>query len=335
MNGQAVTAITAPAALVTVTGQVPDPPEPQLRLTRISGKTRYQTGLEIAECLKEFAGITQFENICVTTGTNFADATSGTYLAIVKNAPVILIGDSNGKTILNQVRTYIQENLAPGGTLYVLGGELAVKEEWIAGLTDEAHIRRISGSTRYMTNLAILKEAGFTGGEILVATGENYPDSLSASSGGLPILLVRDKLTRQQKEYLAGMTSLRFTVLGGELAVSEDVVSELEQYGSVTERLAGRSRYYTSTMLSEHFFPAASHVILATGEDFPDALAGGVLAYRMGAPVVLTTAGRTDIAAEYVGGLDAQTGVILGGTLGITDEDVLEVFGLEENEMQP
>ena len=329
VNGQEVTAITAPVALVTVTGQIPDPPQPQTELQRISGTTRYQTGLAIADCLKEYAGIEQFENICVTTGTNFADATSGTYLAICKNAPIILIGDSNGKTMLNLVRAYMQEDLAPGGTLYVLGGEGAVKEEWIAGLTDEAHIKRISGSTRYLTNLAILREAGFTGGEILVATGENYPDSLSASSSGLPILLVKDKLTKSQKAFLADLTGLKFTILGGKNAVSEDIVSELAQYGTVTERLEGFTRYYTSTLLSEHFFPAASCVVLATGEDFPDALAGGVLAYRMGAPVVLTPAGKTDIAAKYVGGLDEQTGVILGGTLCITDEDVQAVFGLE------
>ena len=78
-----------------------------------------------------------------------------------------------------------------GGTIYILGGTGAVPEEWIEGF-EGYRMKRLSGSSRYTTNLEVLREAGIPeGSEILIATGENFADSLSASSTGKPILLVK------------------------------------------------------------------------------------------------------------------------------------------------
>jgi putative cell wall-binding protein len=61
-------------------------------------------------------------------------------------------------------------------------------------------------------------------------------------------------------------------------------------YGVVTvERIAGNDRYETAAMVSYHGFPfGATNVVVATGEEWADALVGGPLASFVGGPVLLT-----------------------------------------------
>jgi putative cell wall-binding protein len=54
------------------------------------------------------------------------------------------------------------------------------------------------------------------------------------------------------------------------------------------ERLAGTDRYATSAAIAARFFPAAVvATYVATGENFPDALAAGPAAASWGGPLVL------------------------------------------------
>ena len=55
-------------------------------------------------------------------------------------------------------------------------------------------------------------------------------------------------------------------------------------------RLAGGDRYATAAAIATAAFPSgAETVVVATGENFPDALAGNYLAGTLGAPILLTT----------------------------------------------
>ena len=56
-------------------------------------------------------------------------------------------------------------------------------------------------TTQCFSNIkAILKEAGIETEPILICSGKNFPDSLSASATQKPIILVGDVLTEQQEE---------------------------------------------------------------------------------------------------------------------------------------
>jgi putative cell wall-binding protein len=61
------------------------------------------------------------------------------------------------------------------------------------------------------------------------------------------------------------------------------------------ERLAGHNRFATAAAVSHSAFPkpgSAAAVVLARGDEYPDALAGGPLALARGAPILLTKPGR-------------------------------------------
>ena len=298
---------------------------------RIYGSSRYKTSLGIAERVRELMGVEKFSSIILTVGTNFADATSGAYLSIQKGAPILMLNPDNaGSRTL--VFNYVKEHLAEDGVVYVLGGELAISESWLAELADFNCVR-LAGNTRYATNIAILQEAGVTGGEILVATGLDFPDSLSASAVNIPILLVDGKggtLKQAQIEFLESLTEpATFTILGGELAVSPEFETALAQYGSVNaERISGASRYQTSVMIARQYFSAPENALLARADEFPDGLCGGILAHLMNAPMILTQAGKQKAAREYALEANLSTGTVLGGSGYITDEVVRNILHL-------
>ena len=256
----------------------------------------------------------------VAYGQNFPDALTGSYLAAVKSAPILLTDPSADAQLL----AYLHSNLGPKGKVYILGGTSAVTQSF----EDEARnmgyeVKRLKGAGRYETNLAILEEAGVnTTDDVLIATGKNYADSLSASATGLPMLLVDKKLTEEQKAFLA-TTSMEFVILGGTGAVSTEVEAELASMGTVT-RVKGANRYDTSAEIAKRYFDNPRAAVLAYAQGFPDGLCGGPLAISMGAPMILTSNDNYTPADAYIEGI--TSGVVTGGTGRISDETVWNIF---------
>ena len=165
--------------------------------------------------------------------------------------------------------------------------------------------------------------------EILVCTGQNFADSLSASATGLPILLVNSKtnsLTNEQKIFLKMWGGSKMTIIGGNAAVSNSLKNALSSYGNVN-RISGSNRYETSTLIANTYFKNPTSICIAYGKNFPDGLCGGPLAYTTKGPLVLTNAGNESYAANYV---DANTtiksGYVLGGTSAISDSTIGKIF---------
>ena len=290
---------------------------------RIYGADRYLTAMKVADQLKENLGIEKFQTVVVACGTDFADALSGSYLANQKNAPILLVRNRNQE--MNKVKAYIQENLVPGGTVYILGGTNAVPAAMETGL-ESFKISRLGGATRYETNLLILKEAGVKkGDDILVCTGKDFADCLSASAVKMPILLVKDSLNKNQKVYLNDIQGGKLYIIGGKVAVNEKLETALGAYGT-TERISGATRYYTSTAVAQKFFPDSKCAVLVYGLNFPDGLCGGALANSMNAPVILVANGKQAAAVSYAESCGTNNGVVLGGTKLISDAVAKSIF---------
>jgi putative cell wall-binding protein len=99
---------------------------------------------------------------------------------------------------------------------------------------------------------------------------------------------------------------------------SELRVWDLSNEPHMMKRLAGANRYATGVALSQDMTSAAT-VVIATGKDFPDALAGAPLAYAVHGPVLLTDPGAlpSSVASE-VARLGATKAYILGGTKSVS-----------------
>ena len=302
---------------------------------RIAGNDRIATALAVATELKNVLGVDKFDTIIIAAGgsgsdkTKFADALSGSYLASVKKAPILLYTKG---ALAEANLAFIKENLSKNGTIYLLGGEAAVPAEVSAALAGFT-VKRLKGNDRYETNRVILNEVGLDDAEeVLIATGTNFADCLSASATGLPIMLVKGtntELNAQQIEFLNGLKGKKFTILGGEAAVSAELEAAIEAViGADVERIKGEKREETSTMIAQKYFPKAKFALVAYSKNYPDGLAGGVLANALGAPLLLTNSGNEKYASAYIEETGIESGCILGGTSVVTDKTAKIIFGL-------
>lgn len=292
---------------------------------RLAGSNRFDTAFKVADQMKENLGIARFDSVIVASGTSFADALAGSYLASVKDAPILL---SYNDAYNEQVKSYIKSNLNQGGTVYILGGQAAVPASMEEGLTG-FNVKRLAGSDRFGTNLAILEEAGVEGKDMLVCTGGDFADSLSASAAGLPILLVWQSLTEEQRAFLEG-TGGALYVIGGTGAVSDGLMDEISIYGP-TVRLGGSNRFETSVLIAETFFGSPENAVLAYARNYPDGLCGGALASTLDAPLILTMTKYESAAADYIQSRSIGKATILGGTGLISDSAVRTIFALAQD----
>jgi len=87
------------------------------------------------------------------------------------------------------------------------------------------------------------------------------------------------------------------------------------------QRLAGIDRYQTAVEISKKGWEESKSVVLARGDDFPDALAGTLLAHERGAPVLLTRPGKIpkEVVKE-IDRLEAEKIYLLGGEAAVSPE---------------
>lgn len=284
---------------------------------RIYGTSRYTTSFGLGDQLKKEFGVEKFDHVIIASGTKFADALSGSYLAVVKKAPIIIVNSEKPDT-MKAAKDFLRNELDENGTVYILGGTSAVSKEMENGLN--YRVVRLAGKDRYETNLKILEEAGVEGKDILIATGKSFADSLSASAAGLPILLVGNQVTNRQKALLE--SAGQKIVLGGTGAVSDEVMKAV----GAKERLGGKTRYETSVMIAERLVKHPKGAVLAYASKFPDGLCGGPLAYATNSPLILTKPGNTEAAGRYVQKYELKGGIVIGGTSLISEEAVDSIF---------
>ena len=139
--------------------------------------------------------------------------------------------------------------------------------------------------------------------------------------GGPLLLVTPDAVPAETRQELERLAVERIVVLGGPSAVGAQVEEQLTAIAPVT-RLAGESRFGTAAAIARHAWPdGAQDVLVATGADFADALAGGAAAGAFAAPVLLVT--RDAIPAETAAELDRlapQRITVLGGTAAVSPE---------------
>ena len=298
--------------------------DPEGKYIRLYGSTRYDTCMAIADRLKKDMGVDTFPAAVVASGEDYPDALAGAYLAKMKKAPILLVNDAK----VDAAAEYIRSNVAPGGQIYLLGGESVVPDSLRGGLAGY-DVRRLGGCDRYETNLLILREAGVADEDILVCSGMAYADGLSASASGLPVVLVSDNLRDEQRQFLAGTGSWQYFIIGGTGVVNESIEQSLKVFGEVT-RLGGATRYQTSVMTAERLYGRdAKSVTFAYGLSFPDGLCGGPLALNGRGPLILASANPSDnaAAAAYVRGFKPGRVYVLGGASLIDDNAVLSMLG--------
>ncbi|HTS14224.1 MAG TPA: cell wall-binding repeat-containing protein [Candidatus Sulfotelmatobacter sp.] len=185
---------------------------------------------------------------------------------------------------------------------------------------------RIAGIDRYATSAAT-SASNFSPGVsvVYVGSGQAFPDALSgaaaAAKAGGPVLLVQNGLLPMSTAAeLARLQPGRIVLLGSTGAVDTPVMDLLQGYtsGTVT-RLAGSDRYATAAAVSRATFAALpAAVYIASGLNFPDALAGAAAAAHVGAPILLVNGGVPSSTVTELKRLVPGHIFVLGGAASVS-----------------
>ncbi|ACQ52168.1 cell wall-binding repeat-containing protein [Clostridium botulinum] len=281
---------------------------------RLCGNNRYETNSKIVD-----SGWTSSEYAVVASGEDFADALCASPLAQQNKAPILLTNKDNlsieNKKQLSRLK--VKKVFIVGGTGVITDN---VKLE-IESMGIETS--RIYGENRFETSIQVAKNLENISG-VVVANGYGFADALSiapvAAQKGMPILLTnRGDLSKVAKEFLDTKTLTESYVVGGTGVVSSKISSQLNN----NTRLGGENRYETNSAVLNHFADKFSYdkVYVASGENYPDALSGSVLAAVSKSPLILVgdsvnSSVMTSVKAQH----DKYNNVIvLGGTEVVSD----------------
>jgi putative cell wall-binding protein len=188
---------------------------------------------------------------------------------------------------------------------------------------------RLAGEDRYGTAAAIARDTFPRADTVLLASGleRNLPDALAgnylAGFEDAPILLTTPGATPAvTKQALRDLGAQRVIVLGGTNAVSAAQFAELDRTYDVT-RVGGRDRYETAAKIATTppaSYAASKTALVARGDQFPDALVAGPLAYRAQLPILLTRPGSVDsFTRTALSTLGIDKVVLAGGTQAVSD----------------
>jgi putative cell wall-binding protein len=295
---------------------------------RLAGKDRYATA---AAVVHQFSPGTPVAY--VASGLDFPDALAGAAAAGAQGSPVLLTSPRSVPAATQQALAYLKP-----GRIVVLGGTSSVSDSVLTALRSSTTgtVTRIGGANRFDTAAKVSASVAKRGVAVAyVASGGSFADALAgaalAGSQKAPVLLTSARsLPAATVTELKRLKPARIVVLGGEGVVSATVATQLKALtaGSVT-RLAGKDRYATAAAVAAAFGSARSAYV-ASGQSFPDALAGAALAAKQGAPVLLVTSGSVPSATRNaLHGMNPTRIVALGGT-GPLSDTVASVLGAYE-----
>ncbi len=306
----------------------------QLPAERVSGSNRYMTA--------EYCAFKAFpngaENAIVVSGQGWADALVGVPLAYKLGAPIIL---ADGKTLdpsTSEALWYLNVQ-----NVCILGGSKSVSKTIEKKLTEgdkpekvdpnvyypTYNTSRISGKDRYDTAVSIAKrlqeETKKAPETVFFVSASNFADALSVSTVAAlkeaPVLYINQAgvLDSSTKAYLKSCkNSIKNAyVIGGKKAIADKALSQIKPYVAKTgkvERIAGANRYDTCVKVNQKFASCfGDDICMATGNNFPDALAGGVLAANLKAPMMLVGNNLEASQKSYFTKRNTETYYLLGG----------------------
>ena len=287
--------------------------------SRFSGADRYATA--VATSLAYY--LPGVARVYVATGLNYPDALSAAPAAAHFASPLLLT--TPGALPANVRAEIVRLNPAQ---IVVVGGSSVVSDAVFADLTTIKPTVRLSGPDRYATSRAIATDAfGTNAPTAYLATGENFPDALSASPAAAhfagPLLLVRGMAALPDAATTAELAALHTTtvkIAGGASVVSTGIETALRLPGITVQRNSGADRYATAAAINLDAFASSDTVFLAVGTNFPDALVGAAVAGWKNSALYLT--GTTCLDANAVVGI-ARLGAtklsLLGGTSVLSD----------------
>lgn len=309
---------------------------------RVAQGDRYETAVKISQATFTTTGSAKAVVLVNGTDAKFPDALTGSALAGQVSGPVLM---TPGTSLPTEVEAELKRLKALGcDKVYIVGGTgsvsgaVASRAEAVMGSAE-----RLAGSLRYGTDrygtaasVAMkMKALGASGAKVLIASGESWPDAAVASAIAAgthrPVILTGSRsLSIGSRRALDDLGASESAIFGGAKAITAPALASiLAATGETTPAkrfgMTG-SRYDVGVGAAKWAVASLGFtlptVYIASGEQFPDSVTGGLMAGRAMHPLVMT-ASRTASAptAAYLAANRAVITkiVVVGGVSVVSD----------------
>ena len=185
---------------------------------------------------------------------------------------------------------------------------------------------RISGQDRVETALKISNKGWDSAQTVILCEYSDYPDAIASTpfavSLNAPILLTKgDSIDSRVLNELNRLKPKKIILLGGTACLQPSIEKELKELSLAYERIGGADRYETSILLAKHL--SSDSLILANGDNFPDALSAATFAGIKQIPIVLTSTTLPSSVIQYYQEYKPQHLIVIGGEAVIPSADLI------------
>ncbi|MEH7383516.1 S8 family serine peptidase [Bacillus sp. JJ1533] len=237
--------------------------------------------LEVAAPGEDIKSTYKDNSYAIISGTSMAAPYVSGNLALLKQA--------NPTANAKELRNILQKNVEDLG-------EFGRDQRYGYGFIQSSASDSTHGLNRYETSVMISKRGWPTNARtVILARGDAPTDALTGSvlavKHNAPILLTRpNTLPKIVLDEVKRLRPSNVLILGGEMAVSKGIETQLRGIGYKVKRIFGDNRYETASLLSKEV-GESEEIFIATGGNSPDALSIASYAGMIQAPILLTGKG--------------------------------------------
>jgi putative cell wall-binding protein len=182
---------------------------------------------------------------------------------------------------------------------------------------------RYAGADRFATAVAVAAGLG-NPNKVFLASATNFPDALAAGPAahledGVVLLTDGNAMVSSTADYLGAHPGTVYAIGGPAAAADPSAIA-----------IIGADRFATATAVAYKFFTDPVTVGIATGLDYPDALAGGAMLAKEGAPLLLASAAVLPAATStYLNAVKTSvtSAQIFGGATVLSPTTATDVAG--------
>ena len=294
---------------------------------RISGQNRVQTAIEVSK--KMFKEGTN--KVVLANQNNYSDVLTASPFAKANNASLLYVSSNSiSKEVMSEIARLKAKEIT------IIGGEKSVDE----GLKKELEKRnfkvdRLSGIDRYKTSAKIAAKLIDNKTTTLeIASGENYADALSlnnvAEKDKAPILLVRvNAIDKSVEDVIKSSKASLINIAGGEKSVSESTKVNVKKISNATvNRIGGADRYETSILLAK-YSGAKEVVVVASGENFADALVAAPFSAKQKGAILLTNKDKLGQKTEqFIKDTKFNKSYVIGGEKSVSEDVITQLTNI-------
>ncbi len=288
---------------------VSDPSIPPA-VTRLSGADRIATAVAISQ--HEYPLLHSGRAVVLSRADDFPDALAGVPLAVSMHAAILL---TESDSLDPSSEAEMKRTLLPGASVVLLGGPSALSEAVEASVSaDGYNVVRYAGADRDGTAVALAAATPMPAA-ILLADGRAFADALAAGAaashvGGVVLLTDGTSVAPSVSAYVTAHQGVPVYAIGGTAAAADPTAIPI----------VGADRYETSVAVAQRFFSAPAIIGVASGVNYPDALAGGAAVGSLAGPVLLVPPTSLPVIVQHY--VEATTSIanidIYGGTASVS-----------------